>query len=55
MSDRHYRRRLSLVDSKKQLAQGAGTQFDSRVVRQFMTVLDNDQELRSRLELNEGE
>ena len=55
MSDRHYRRRLSLIESKWQLTQGAGTQFDAEVVGRFMNVLDNDQELRDRLELNEGE
>ncbi|MBT7121946.1 MAG: HD-GYP domain-containing protein, partial [Clostridia bacterium] len=55
MSDRHYRRRLSLLESKWQLTQGAGTQFDAEVVGRFMNVLDTDQELRERLELNEGE
>lgn len=51
MSDRHYRRHLSLEETKWQLTQGAGTQFDPEVVKQFMDVLENDQELRERLNL----
>lgn len=54
MSDRHYRRHLSLVDTRKQLQGGAGTQFDKEVVKTFLDVLDNDEEMQQKLkEFNE--
>ena len=49
MSDRHYRRHLSLDETRSQLIQGAGTQFDARVVRVLLDALDNDEELRAML------
>ncbi len=55
MSDRHYRRRLSLIETKKQLSQGAGSQFDAKVVDAFMVVLDTDEEVREKLNLKPGE
>lgn len=55
MSDRHYRRRLTLVETKKQLMQGAGSQFDPNVVKKFMEVIDTDEEVRQRLNLRPGE
>ena len=55
MSDRHYRRRLSLIETKKQLGQGAGTQFDAKVVEKFLEILDEDEELRQKLSLKPGE
>lgn len=55
MSDRHYRRRLSLIETKKQLKQGAGSQFDPNVVARFMEGLDNDEEVRAKLNLKPGE
>lgn len=51
MSDRHYRRHLSLEETKWQLKQGAGSQFDAEVVGRFLNALDNDLELRDRLNL----
>lgn len=45
MSDRHYRRHLSLADTRKQLVNGAGTQFDERVVYAFLKALETDVEL----------
>lgn len=41
MSDRHYRNKLSLESSIKQLIQGKGTQFDSRLVDLFLQVLED--------------
>jgi putative nucleotidyltransferase with HDIG domain len=45
MSDRHYRRHLSLEETRRQLTQGAGTQFDTLVVKVMLDALDNDDEL----------
>jgi HD-GYP domain-containing protein (c-di-GMP phosphodiesterase class II) len=49
MSDRHYRRHLSLDETRRQLIQGAGTQFDARVVGVMLEALDNDDELKAML------
>jgi HD-GYP domain-containing protein (c-di-GMP phosphodiesterase class II)/ActR/RegA family two-component response regulator len=46
MSDRHYRRHLSLEETRRQLIQGAGTQFDAKVVSVMLDALDNDEELK---------
>jgi len=50
MSDRHYRKHLSLEETRWQLTQGAGTQFDSEVVGRFMNALDTDKELQEKIE-----
>lgn len=49
MSDRHYRRHLSLEETRRQLIQGAGTQFDANVVEVLLHALDNDEELKAML------
>ncbi len=49
MSDRHYRRHLSLPDTRKQLQEGAGTQFDADVVKKFLHALDTDKELKAKI------
>ncbi len=49
MSDRHYRRHLSLEETRRQLIQGSGTQFDAKVVRVLLDALDNDDELNAML------
>lgn len=41
MSDRHYRSKLDLKSSIKQLVEGAGTQFDTEVVKRFIAMLDD--------------
>jgi HD-GYP domain-containing protein (c-di-GMP phosphodiesterase class II)/FixJ family two-component response regulator len=41
MSDRHYRKRLSLDQAVAQLLEGAGTQFDAIVVNKFIELLSN--------------
>ncbi|MDD5017899.1 MAG: HD domain-containing response regulator [Eubacteriales bacterium] len=45
MSDRHYRRHLSMDETKKQLSEGVDTQFDARVVEAFLNALSHDREL----------
>lgn len=45
MSDRHYRRHLSLEETKAQLKMGAGSQFDPKVVEIFLQILDTDSEI----------
>ncbi len=47
MSDRHYRRHLSLEETKRQLIEGAGTQFNAKVVEAFLEVLETDAQLQS--------
>lgn len=47
MSDRHYRRHLTLEETRKQLIQGAGSQFDARIVEVFLQMLQNDAELQT--------
>ena len=49
MSDRHYRKHLSLEESRRQLVQGSGTQFDKQVVDVFLKLIDEDQELNTNL------
>jgi HD-GYP domain-containing protein (c-di-GMP phosphodiesterase class II) len=49
MSDRHYRRHLTLEETRRQLIQGAGTQFNPRVVETFLNILENDAELQGKL------
>ena len=49
MSDRHYRRHLSLEETRQQLIQGRGTQFDPQVVDVLLDALDNDEELQAML------
>ncbi len=46
MSDRHYRKHLSLDSTKTQLLEGAGTQFDKNVVNALLEALDTDTELQ---------
>lgn len=41
MSDRHYRSRLDLNSTIKQLVDGSGTQFDATVVEKFISILDS--------------
>ncbi|MGE5494795.1 MAG: HD domain-containing phosphohydrolase [Burkholderiales bacterium] len=47
MSDRHYRRHLSLEETRRQLIGGAGTQFNKEVVDAFLEVLDTDEDIQS--------
>ncbi len=50
MSDRHYREHLSLEDTKRQMIDGAGTQFDASIVKAFIEALDTDAELQRMIE-----
>ncbi len=50
MSDRHYRRHLSLEKTKKQLIDGSGTQFDPYVVDALLDALETDPELKQRID-----
>lgn len=49
MSDRQYRAHLSLDQTRQQLIEGAGTQFDADIVRTFLELLDHDQDLLAHL------
>jgi putative nucleotidyltransferase with HDIG domain len=49
MSDRHYRRHLSLEETRDQLIKGAGTQFDKDIVDVFLRLIDEDAELNYNL------
>ena len=49
MSDRHYRKHLTLEQTKSQLIEGSGTQFDTNVVEIFLQVLQTDAELQEML------
>ena len=49
MSDRHYRKHLSLEESRRQLIQGSGTQFDKQIVDTFLNLIDEDKELNNNL------
>ncbi len=40
-SDRLYRSKLNLMDAIKQLTESAGSQFDTEVVKKFVSLLDN--------------
>ena len=55
MSDRHYRRHLSLEDTVKQLKNGAGTQFDTKVVDAFLSVLKTDKEVQKKIQAFDAE
>lgn len=46
MSDRQYRRHLTLEETKLQLREGAGTQFDKNVVDALLRALDANEELK---------
>ncbi len=41
MSDRHYRKRLSLAKAKEELEAGKGTQFDAGLVEVFLELIAN--------------
>ena len=49
MSDQQYRAHLSLDQTRQQLIEGAGTQFDADIVRTFLELLDHDQDLLAHL------
>ncbi len=49
MSDRHYRSKLDLKSAIQQLIDGAGTQFDSKVVYKFVNMLKNFEEIEKEL------
>jgi diguanylate cyclase (GGDEF)-like protein len=44
-TDRPYRRRLSVIEARRRLEAGAGTQFDPKVVTAFLALLDAHPEL----------
>lgn len=50
MSDRHYRKKLTMEECIRELEEGMGTQFDSNMIPAFLSVLKDfdamDQELR---------
>jgi diguanylate cyclase (GGDEF)-like protein len=48
-TDRIYRSALTATDAREQLAHGAGSQFDARVVSAFLRVLDRDGDRLERL------
>ncbi|MGI6168581.1 MAG: HD domain-containing phosphohydrolase [Christensenellales bacterium] len=48
MSDRQYRSHLSLQETKRQLREGSGTQFDASVVDAFFQALDSSPELQQK-------
>lgn len=50
MSDRHYRKKLSLENSIQELIQGKGTQFDSQLVDLFLQVLEDYDTIAERLQ-----
>jgi len=49
MSDRLYRSRLNLEQAKAQLLQGSGTQFDGHVVKTFIKLLENNDQIVSEI------
>ena len=49
MSDRHYRKHLSLDNTIKQLNNCAGAQFDKKVVNALLDALETDEELRQKV------
>jgi HD-GYP domain len=49
MSDRHYRKHLTLEETRKQLVKGAGSQFDKKIVDVFLRLIDEDNELKEKL------
>lgn len=46
-NDRPYRRALSPLDAAREIARGAGTQFDPTVVRAFMATWNPDEPVKS--------
>jgi putative nucleotidyltransferase with HDIG domain len=46
MSDRLYRSHLTLAETCEQLKDGVGTQFDEQVVKIFLNLLEEDEELK---------
>ncbi len=46
MSDRHYRTHLTLDETRQQLIQGSGTQFDSSIVKVLLEILEADEEIK---------
>ena len=44
VTDRPYRRALSLSKAKEEIKQGAGSQFDSQIVDAFLNMLDAKEE-----------
>jgi HD-GYP domain-containing protein (c-di-GMP phosphodiesterase class II) len=40
MSDRHYRAKLDLEEAVSELKKGSGTQFDSKIVDTFISILE---------------
>ncbi len=49
MSDRHYRRHLSLEETREQLVKGSGTQFDADIVSILLGLIEEDSELKFNL------
>jgi putative nucleotidyltransferase with HDIG domain len=49
-SDRKYRSKLDIEEAKKQLILNSGTQFDSNVVNNFITLLNNYDEIQKEIE-----
>jgi putative nucleotidyltransferase with HDIG domain len=49
-SNRRYRSKLELDETKKQLVNGAGTQFDSEIVSRFIQLLENIEQMEKELE-----
>jgi HD-GYP domain-containing protein (c-di-GMP phosphodiesterase class II) len=49
MSNRVYRSKLDLNEAKAQLIKGAGTQFDKKVVDNFLKLLDNYDEMEMKI------
>lgn len=48
-SDRNYRSRLKLEEAKKQLLNGAGSQFDEEVVEKFVVLLNDFNQLQNEM------
>ena len=49
-SDRQYRSKLNIEEAKKQLTLNSGTQFDSDVVNNFITLLEDFDEMQKEIE-----
>lgn len=52
ISDRRFRVKLTLNEAKNQLLDGAGTQFDARVVEHFIELLENNEEVKKEVRTN---
>jgi len=46
LSDRQYRTHLTMEETRRQLIQGSGTQFDAEVVRIWLKLVETDEEVR---------